>query len=232
MAIIEYKGKISKIINQCEDVKLFEISLDKNIEFKTGQFVNLIIEDEGEKYQKPYSIASIPSMKNKIELSIKLVKGGRATPHIFKKKEGDEVLLKGPFGLFNCEKQEKEKLVFIGTGTGIAPLRSMILNLIENSSDKEILLIFGNKYKDELLFEEEFEELEKLCPNFRYIKVLSREEDSWEGRKGHVQDNFDMIDPINSSFYICGLPQMVKESEEKLMGMGVQKEQIHKEKFV
>lgn len=231
MALIEYKGKFLNIEDQSKSVKLFTIGLDKQIEFKAGQFINLIFESGDEKYMKPYSIASTPSNKNEIQLSVKLVENGRTTPHLFKKKVGDEVTIKGPFGLFNLDKSKREKIVFIGTGTGVAPLRSMIIDLLDKDTNKELTLIFGVRHENEILFHDEFLKLVMDHPNFRYIPVVSRPTENWEGRFGHVQENFDMIDPQNSEVYICGLPVMVEESKEKLLNLGLAKEDIHLEKY-
>ncbi len=231
MAIKEYLAKIVDIKEQAPSVRLFDLELNEEMEFVAGQFINLIFQHNGEVFMKPYSIASKPSIKNKLQLSIKLVDTGKATPHLWQKQIGDEVSVKGPFGLFRCSSANKDKLVFIGTGTGIAPLRSMIFEQLELGTQKELILVFGARHENELLFKDEMEDLEEKYPNFKYIKVLSKADDTWLGRRGHVQDNFDIIDPINSQFYLCGLPAMISEVETKLNEMGVQKEQIHKEKF-
>lgn len=231
MAIKEIKTRIKNIENQSTSVRLFTLDLEEELEFKSGQFVNLIFEDEGEKFMKPYSIASSPVYKNSIQLSIKLVPEGKATPHLWNKKEADKVTIKGPFGLFTI-KGNKDKLVFIGTGTGIAPLRSMIQNLLfEEKSQKELTLIFGCRHEEEILFKEEFERFEKENPNFRYIKIVSRPSENWEGRSGHVQDNFDVIDPMNSEVYICGLPAMFDGAKQKLLKMGIDEKDIYHEVF-
>lgn len=233
MAITQTKATIRTIENQSDTVRLFTLDLENELEFKAGQFVNLTFEDKGEKFIKPYSIASSPLHKSSIQLSIKLVPEGKATPHLWNKKEGDEISIKGAFGLFNLDKSKKEKLVFIGTGTGIAPLRSMIQHLLyEEKTQKEITLIFGCRHEEDMLFREEFEKFEMENPNFKYVKVVSGPTENWGGRQGHVQDNFDMIDVNNSESYLCGLPIMVEQVSLKLHQMGMDLDDIHHEKFV
>ncbi len=231
MAIKEYSAKIVSIVEQSPSVRLFELELEEDFQFKAGQFLNLAFEHEGIKYMKPYSIASVPEGSNRVELSIKLVPEGRATPHLWKKQVGDEFFVRGPFGLFTI-RNEKEKLVFIGTGTGVAPLRSMIIDLIRNKAiAKEILLIFGVRYENEILFEEEFEKLQNENPNFKFVKIVSRPSENWPLRKGHVQENFDMVDIMNSEFYICGLPDMYEGAKKKLLEMGADEKVIYHEVF-
>lgn len=231
MALKEYPAIIKKIENQSDSVRLFTIEYNDELEFKAGQFVNLSFEENGEKYMKPYSIASNPIYKNSLQLSIKLVPDGRVTPKLWNKKEGEIVTLKGPFGLFTV-RNKAEKLVFIGTGTGVAPLRSMIQDLIFNQKcEKQITLIFGVRYENEILFKDEFEKLEKENPHFKYLQVVSKPTENWLGRTGHVHMNFESLDILNSEFYICGLPAMFDSAKTKLKELGADESQIYHEVF-
>lgn len=227
------KGTISEIKELTSDVRHFVVDLEKEFNFKAGQFVNLSFIHEEISHRKPYSIASHPLEDNKLELCIKLVPEGKSTPSLWKKKEGDEVEIMGPLGLFNLDDHsDKEKLVFIGTGTGIAPLRSMIKHLLKEQAQKEILLIFGVRHEGHHLYENEFEDLQLSNPNFRFVKVLSKPEEKWDGRQGHVHHHFDLIDPLNSKAYICGLPQMVESAKKELLDMGFHEDDIKHEKYV
>ena len=241
----DYKAKIKKITNLSKTVREFTLDLGNELEFKAGQFVNLSFEYNGENLRRAYSIASNPEKNsNEIKLCIKLVENGHLTPRLFEKKEGDEINIKAPLGIFTLDKATKDKLVFIGTGTGIAPLRSMILDelskqnkVLEKDSEegvavtKEIVLIFGVRYENEILYKEEFEKLANDNPNFKYVQVISKPSDEWEGRKGHVQENFDVIDVNNSNVFICGLPAMFDGTKDKLINMGMDEKSIFHEVF-
>ena len=232
MGIIEYNGKIKKIENLTKNVRSFKIKLDKEINFKAGQFVNLILEDNERKIMRSYSICSNPINKKEIELCIKLIEDGNLTPLLWEKKENDIIKLKGPFGLMNTENIKKDKIVFIATGTGIAPIKCMIEDLLINKKEKkEINLIFATKYEDEILYEKYFEKLETENNNFKYYKIVSRPSKNYKGKVGHVQDNFDIIDVNNSTIFICGFKKMIESANEKLIEIGVLKDFIHYEKF-
>lgn len=228
----DFKAKLSKIDILSPSVKHLVFDLEEEIEFKAGQFLNIIFEDDEQKYMKPYSICSKPSQKKQIEFCIKLVPQGKFTPVIFQKKIGFECILKGPLGLFTLEHSISDKVVFIGTGTGITPLRSMILDLLEKESEKEITLIFGVRHESEILYREEFKKLEVQNPNFKFLEVVSRPKENWIGRTGHVQNNLESIDVLNSEAYICGLTIMVEEVKENLLKRGMNKENIHFERYV
>lgn len=229
--VLDLKGKFESIVELTPTVKLFTISFDSDFDFVAGQFVNISFEKDGELYRKSYSIGSAPSLKGKIQLCIKLVEGGRVTPKLWEMKEGDFIDVKGPLGLFTLAKSKKNKLYFIGTGTGIAPLRSMIFDMLEKGIEKEIVLIFGCRNESDILFQNDFECLEQEHPNFKFVKVVSRPSENWEGRKGHVQENFDMVDCLNGEAYLCGLPLMVDAARDKLKELGMAEDCISHERF-
>lgn len=107
----------------------------------------------------------------------------------------------------------------------------MIKELILKKSEKEIILIFGNKFENEILYKKEFENLERENANFKFLPIVSRPTENWKGRTGHVQKNFDVIDPLNSNFFICGLPKMFNNVKEKLLILGVDEKDIFHEVF-
>lgn len=236
MALKTISGKFAKIENQTEKTRLFTIELDEELDFESGQFVNLMFEHDGEKHRKPYSIASSKANKDIIELTINLVEEGRSTPKLFQKQVGDECSIMGPLGLFKLQQDnelKKEKIALIGTGTGIAPLRSILFELLSNSKDeREIVLLFGNRFGNEILFEKELKDLEESYPQVRLVTVVSRPDENWEGRCGYVQDNLDVIDCLNSEIYICGRPEMVTGVSDKAILNGADVDSIYAEKYV
>ncbi|NQZ84954.1 MAG: FAD-dependent oxidoreductase [Nanoarchaeales archaeon] len=236
MAIKTINGKFVKIENQTDKTKLFTIHLDEEFEFESGQFVNLMFEHDGVKHRKPYSIASSKENKDVIELTINLVEDGRSTPSLFKMNVGDECSIMGPLGLFKLQSDEdlkKEKVALIGTGTGIAPLRSILFELLSDKKDqREIVLLFGTRTPEELLFNKEFERLRDDNPQLKYIKVISRPTDEWFGRAGYVQEHLDCMDLLNSEIYICGRPEMVAGVTEKALLLGADGDCIHSEKYL
>lgn len=217
----EFSSKILDIKKLAEDV--FHISLEAppNFSFIPGQFISLLITVDGKELRRPYSIASIN--QEKIELCVKNV-GGPASQIFSHAKKGDSLRFIGPMGRFTLP--EAQDLVFISTGVGIAPFRAMIAQAI--SEGRNITLIAGYRYKNSILYHEEFL---KYHNNFKYYVCLSKPEDN-VFPKGHVQD---LLKEIPSNFkgkiLICGVYEMIQDVINKLLEKGFRKEQIITERF-
>ncbi len=204
-----------------EDVKHLVLSIPKNFKFLPGQYVSIILEKEDKKIRRPYSICSFPNHENKIELCIKIVENGIATPIISKLNIGNKLEVLGPLGEFIIDEKSKDKnIVFISNGTGIGPFKSMIPWILENGFENEITLITG--YREMPLYDKEFKDLEKKFPNFNYRVALSS-----QGKR--VQDILEINK--NAHYYLCGLKEMINSVRNILVKNGVEMSSIFSEKY-
>lgn len=154
------------------------------------------------------------------------------TNYFWKLKEGDTLQVQGPLGRFGFKKPLASKIVFVATGTGIAPFRSMILQLFKDGTDREIWLIFGNRYETDILYDEEWKELAKRHSNFHYVPTVSRPQ-HWTGEKEYVQKVLAkyISSPQDTHLYICGLTNMINEVRKTALEMGFSKDQVLFEKY-
>lgn len=203
-------------------------------DFDAGQFINIMIPETAEHkaLKRPYSIASPPIWKGYIDLCWKRVKGGLATNYLWTLKEGDTLQIQGPLGRFTLRQPLPKGLIFISTGTGIAPFRSMIHVLLDQKAPVEIWNIFGNRFEEDVLYKEEFEELAKNHPNYHNVFTVSRPK-TWKGETEYVQHMLKkhIADPKDKHIYICGLTNMINEVNATALEMGFTKEQIFYEKY-
>jgi ferredoxin--NADP+ reductase len=242
--VVENKGTLSYIRVLKEDLEILRITpIDGQVpEFKAGQFVTLALNnpEEGKVVRRAYSIASPPEQKKYFELLIRWVKKplpGRLTTQIFNRKEGEEIGWLRPTGIFTINEKvhdgspDNRRLVLIGGGTGLAPFISYSLHLKAISSKREIIVLHGASYVDELSYRELLTDLEEESLdkgrdnwNFRYRASISRPQEhfnrSWGGQKGRVESFLrpepgsntspleelvgEKITPENTSFYVCG----------------------------
>ena len=230
------QAEIIKIKQRSETTRSFWLELKgvDNFQFKPGQFITLDLPIGNKRLEKwrSYSIASAPDGGNVIELVIVKVPFGKATSYLFNLEKGAELTLKGPGGVFCLPTEIKQPLVFISTGTGVAPFRSMIQYLSSQKQLPKIHLIFGTRIKSGILYLDEWEQLIKEHKNFSFDIALSREE--YEGYKGYVHDiykkKYSKVDE-QVLFYLCGWQNMVDEARENLLTMGYKKEQIIEELY-
>ncbi len=209
----------------------FEIPGIQRFEFAPGQFVSVTDMVSGKRVTRAYSIASAPD-GNRFELSLNRVQDGRLSPHLFRLVNGDAVHFKGPYGSFTLRDPAREA-VFVAHGTGVAPFRSMLLARLPINRDRRFTLLFGCRHEESLLYQEEFERLEREHPNFRFLPTLSRPSERWTGRRGRVQAHLEetVREARGADVYLCGLAEMVREVRERLAGMGFDRGQVLYERY-
>lgn len=223
-----HQAEISNIIEINPMVKRFFLKFSHDIIFQSGQFVIIDFGKLNHTYStRSYSIADI-SHGNTIELCVSLKQDGAATPLLFNSKVGDQLKVSIPQGRFVLpDALETENIGFICTGTGVAPFRAMIKDLLEyRKYTGKVYLFFGCRTQIDILYREEFEELQNKYSNFHYTPVLSRE--SWSGANGYVHKHYEGIfkDKPNAIIYLCGWTNMIKETRDNLKTFGYTRSEI------
>jgi len=213
----------------------FEALGVERLDFVPGQFTSFTEVIEGKEITRAYSLASAPSGTSRFELCLNRVEHGHLSPRLFEMKPGDRIEMRQPLGLFVLRQPPRDS-IFIATGTGIAPFRSMLQAHLKESSSA-ITLLFGVRYESHLLYRSEFEEMTWRHPQFRFWPTLTRPEAGWKGRQGRVQAHLaEAIGAIDErrgdlDFYLCGLKEMVDDVRGVLKGQGFDRKQIFYEKY-
>ncbi len=204
--------------------------------FVAGQWLSVKHQlPDGEELTRAYSIASVPSGNGHFAFCLNRVQDGIMSNFLCGLKEGEEISCQGPFGGFILHPPMRDT-VFIATGTGIAPLRSMLLWLLadeERSQGKQLWLVFGNRTEKDIYYHDEFLRLLERHPNFYYLPTLSRGSAEWTGLRGYVQDHVRAIVGQRKDMhaYICGLNRMVKANRDLLYALGWDRKSILYERF-
>ena len=210
---------------------VFEATGIDTLAFTPGQFVSLTQTVEGREVTRAYSIASAPR-GNRFDLCLNRLVEGIFSPWLFERKPGDTLDMRPPLGFFVLRKPPREA-VFVATGTGIAPFRAMLEERLGANDTRPFTLLFGVRYERGLLYRDEFEQMAREHPNFRFLPMLSRPESSWKGRTGHVQAHLEEVigGRRDLDVYICGLKLMVDDVRAILKNMGFDRKQIVYEKY-
>lgn len=215
-----------------DEVRHFVFEADaENFTFLPGQFVSFSEPVDGKKVTRAYSIAS-PPQGNLFELCLNRVKEGKLSPKLFDMGIGDSIEMQGPLGYFVLRNPVSDT-VFVATGTGIAPFRSMLKAHLQHDSEHQFTLIFGVRYDRNIMYKEEFELMAAQHPNFHFWPTLSRPEDGWQGRSGHVQSHLNEVigERRDMDIYICGLKLMVDDVRSRLKELGFDRKRIIYEKY-
>jgi len=233
--VYTFSAEVSRIQDLTHDVRAIELCLlePTSIAFKAGQFVSFEVSKEGQprSVTRPYSIASPPGRQDRILLVLNLVQGGPGSSYLFGLREGSRTSFKGPAGAFYLRDDGARDLLFVATGTGIAPLRSMILAQLERGESRSVTLFWGLRSQRDLYWQEELTELAKIHPNFSFVTTLSRPEPGWEGGSGRVTALVDarVSSVTNLAVYLCGGSGMITDVTARLSAKGLCP--IYREKY-
>jgi len=202
---------------------------------------------------RAYSMANHPAEGNIIKLNIRIatppwdrsagmfknVPPGICSSYLFSRKPGDKVMISGPFGEFFI-KDSNHEMVYIGGGAGMAPLRSHIFHLFHTAkTGRKVTYWYGARSKREIFYEQEFRDIEKDFPNFKFNIALSEPvpEDKWQGYTGFIhQVLYEQYlskheTPEDNEYYLCGPPMMNEAVQKMLYDLGVPDEMVDFDDF-
>jgi ferredoxin-NADP reductase len=211
------------------------------LDFEPGQWVNLVLPVAGGDIKRAYSIASPPPPRGapaRFELAVTRVEGGPGSLFLHELPIGATLRAIGPQGFFTRRATDGAPSLFIGTGTGVTPLRSMILAALGAGAGERLWLLFGARREEDVLYCDELLALGERHPNLRFEVTLSRPSDAWQGRRGHVQAHLPELcaalraERVGPHAYVCGLERMVSSVRKELRGaLGFERREVHAERY-
>ncbi len=207
------------------------------IDFKPGQYVQLqSVEYLGrDSVMRAYSISSSPKDQKHIELIVRLVPDGICTTWVFDHlKEGAEVILSGPFGVFYLSDNDTP-IVLMAGGSGMAPMHSILNYMVENNIKRNTIYFFGATSQKDLFYMKELQKFDEENEWFTFISVLSNKpnESEWMGERGFVTDVLSKYIKECKGYeaYLCGSPGMVGACEKALKSICIEEENIFYDEF-
>jgi Na+-transporting NADH:ubiquinone oxidoreductase subunit F len=239
-SVREYRCVVESLKDLTHDIKEVRLRLKEpdSIEFKAGQFIQLrtpVYKLSRQEVYRAYSISSPPSDRSLVELEIRLVPNGICTTYVHRfLKEGEEMLINGPHGDFHLRPTEAD-IVFVAGGSGMAPIKSILLDMRERGSRRNATYFFGALSKRDLFQVETMRQLESEMPTFRFVPALSRPtpEDGWNGETGLITDVIARTFSLRreTEAYLCGSPGMIDACVRVLRDKGIPEERIYYDKF-
>lgn len=214
------------------EVRELTLLPDAALPHAPGQWVSLKIPSGDELLARSYSVASAAREDGSFELAVTRVEGGPGSTFLHAMAPGEAVQVGPPMGFFTLPEALDHPLLFVATGTGVAPMRAMLQHLAQRGITVPVTLILGVRTARDLLYDEDFRALAASSPWFRYEPTLSRADGSWQGRRGYVQEHLGALAPPGCHAYVCGLNAMLKDVRAVLKGeLGFTRERIHTERY-
>ncbi|AUX44857.1 oxidoreductase FAD-binding subunit [Sorangium cellulosum] len=218
----------------------FERTDARAFHFQPGQWVNLVLPLPSGEVKRAYSIASAPDGSPRFDLAVTRVEGGAGSELLHQLAPGATLRAIGPHGLFTRDPGDPAPSLFVATGTGVTPLRSMLHASLRAGAAPHLWILFGARFEEDIIYREELEALARSSDRIRYEITLSRGAPAWPGRRGYVQAHVPALyrelaaasgDPAPHVF-ICGLDRMVSSVRELARNeLGVPRKHVHVERY-
>lgn len=220
------KAKLVDVIEESPTIKTFVFNNSNGgFSFETGQFAELQVPGLGE---APFTPSSNPAVKEQFDITV--MKVGRVTDNLHSIQKGAELGIRGPYGKGYPLNEFKGKEVYIvGGGVGLAPLRSLLLALLNNKEDyKKIILRYGARTPNDIIYKNLVKDWQKGS-DIDVRLTVDKADKSWEGNEGVVTTILDKkdINIGNAVGIVCGPPVMMKFATFKLIEMGFKDSQIY-----
>jgi ring-1,2-phenylacetyl-CoA epoxidase subunit PaaE len=240
-----HKLLVKEVISEISEAKTIIFEQPENkIEYKSGQFLTLILDIDGQSVRRSYSMCTSPYCDDDLAVTIKRVKGGLVSNYINDTvKVGDYIEVMDPTGNFTTEysADNKRHLVMFSGGSGITPMMSILKSTLHAESESIVSLIYANRDIDSIIFKDKLHELEdKYEGRLHVIHILDNAPMEWQGYSGLL--NHELLTKLferipdwghdKTTYLMCGPEGMMNNVQTLLEQQGVPSEKVFKESFV
>lgn len=233
--------RIAQIFTETPTVKTFRLVAPGGdrlpFDFLPGQFLQVeVVSADGVRAKRSYTIASSPTQRAYVELTVKREAQGAVSRHLHDDvKQGDLVRIAGPFGHFIFTGTDADSIVLIAGGVGITPMMSVLRFLTDTAWAGDIFFVYSARSTDEFVFRSEIEQLERRHANLHVFASMQRAPGTvWHGAEGHIsRELLEIAVPeiARRRIHLCGPPPMMAAMRKILTDIGVPEAQIYSEAF-
>jgi ring-1,2-phenylacetyl-CoA epoxidase subunit PaaE len=240
-----YFLRVKEIERETEDAATIHFwhPVSEVISYRPGQFLTLLLEQDGKKVRRSYSMSSSPYTDASLAITIKRVPGGFASNYLLDTvREGDALETMEPMGSFFPKQSDDQvrQVVFVGAGSGITPLFSILKSVLMVEGESEVFLIYGSRNEDNIIFKTKLDALqEKYGERLKIVHTLSQASEQWTGETGRLNKShlLKIIEKIpelkekEAEYFVCGPEDMMAEVQRALDILAVPESQVRKESF-
>jgi propane monooxygenase reductase component len=236
IALQTVMAEVEAIEELTHDIRrlVLAVAPDEALSFHPGQYVD--IEIPGSDEHRSFSMANLPGDDGRLEFMIKCYPGGRFSGLLSDGgiAVGQQLTVRGPYGVFTLREKSERPLVFIGGGAGMAPILSLLRSMAQRGTSRPAVYYYGARTRADLFHLDEVAELCSRVPGLRFVPALSEDGDpSWAGETGLVTDVVTRLEGELAAVdaYLCGPPPMVDAAIDLLESSGVPASNIYYDKF-
>ena len=210
--------QVSQVSSPADDVMIVRLKLPAGepLKFLAGQYLDVLLRDGR---RRSFSLANPPHADESLELHIRRVKDGSFTEHVFTRmRERDILRVESPLGNFFLREEGTRPIVFVASGTGFAPIKSIVEDAVHKGLKRPMTLYWGGRRPKDLYLDSLARSWANDQPHFNYVPVISEAlpADQWHGRSGFVHRAVmrDLPDLSGHCVYACGVPIMVDSARK------------------
>ena len=227
-----FDATVASVSQMTPRVKQFRLVADDHrFDYQPGQHTQVHFQGDGygepgEEVERPYTATSLPGTHS-ITLAIKRYDDGTASVYMHDREPGDTISIDPVDGNLYLRDPSPD-VALVASGTGVTPMVPMLRHYLRDG-EGQIHFFFGERTQEDIMYRETIDQLEAEHENLTVVYSLSQEE--WAGPEGHVQEHLDdYLDSFDDrDFYVCGVPEMVVETKERLTENGVTDDQVFTE---
>lgn len=224
---------VYRVTQPAADVSVLQLRLPTGAraKFHAGQYLQIELDDGS---RRNYSMANPPHESDSVQLHVRHVRGGRFSEGVLRGLDkGHKLRVELPFGEFSLQDTSAKPAILIATGTGFAPVKSIVEDAIKRKLDRPLYLYWGARRLEDLYLLDLAQKWEK-SGRLRFVPVLSEPHDGWDGRRGFVHEavleDFGALDGYQ--VYACGNPSMTSAAHTTFTQAGLAEDDFFSDAFV
>jgi ferredoxin-NADP reductase len=215
---VEHTARVVDVLTHAPDTRSLRLEPESRLAFRPGQFISCLVPAGTDVLNRPYSLVSTPADAH-LEILLNLVPGGPGSHYLFDRRPGDTIRFTGPWGTFVLGEMPAAETVFVAEGTGIAPIRPMLLDAVGRHPRPPFRLLYGTRLG---LYREELEALPGLA-----VDVVAPERVFDEAARRWVDGDTDR----SRHFFICGVGPPVLALRDRLRAAGYMRRAVQYERW-